>query len=67
MNLNRVAMFEAIDKLRPENSLHFYNGWSMYPEWWNQSTESWQMGYKAREDYEKGTKTDSILDIPEAE
>ena len=47
---------KLIDKHRPKNMDHFYNGWKMYPEWWSNSTEDWQKGFKAREEYlkEKG-------------
>ena len=40
---------EAIKKYSPKDKLHFANGWQMWPEWWNKSTDSWKLGFLARQ------------------
>jgi len=34
------------------NPIHFSCGWSMWPEWWETTTESWREGFRARQKYE---------------
>ena len=50
-----TAMYLAIEEVKPSNGYHFHNGWLMYPEWWEESTESWKQGFEARKKYMEGT------------
>lgn len=55
-----AALENALDKHRElVNSVHFINGWHMWPDWWVDSTISWQTGFKARETYEESKSKES--------
>ena len=47
---NKTTLKSLLDQI---NLDHFYNGWTMWPAWWNESTPSWQLGFKARAHAEK--------------
>ena len=53
MTSNKMSLTELLKHIDLD---HFYNGWNMWPAWWNESTPSWQLGYKLRANQEKTGK-----------